>query len=293
MFTASLQLADRYGAAGGKAKNLSILTRHQLPVPDGFVITADAFSRCMETNQLKPENSEDMKEKILNAIIPQPIVTQVESAFHQLMGSYNSVVVRSSSQTEDLKEASFAGQYQSYLHVQNAPELLEKVKACWASLFTPRVIQYVKNMNIPMETLSMGVIVQGLVDAELSGVIFSANPVTNNSGEIMINASYGLGETIVSGMVTPDCYLVDKETFRLHKERGEKEIKMITAERGTQTLETTTLERNQFCLSDRQIFNLANLTKKVETIYHHPVDIEFAIENEQIYLLQVRPITTV
>ena len=107
MFTASLQLADRYGAAGGKAKNLSILTRHQLPVPDGFVITADAFSRCMETNQLKPENSEDMKEKILNAIIPQPIVTQVESAFHQLMGSYNSVVVRSSSQTEDLKEASF------------------------------------------------------------------------------------------------------------------------------------------------------------------------------------------
>ena len=159
-------------------------------------------------------------------------------------------------------------------------------------IFTERVEQYTQNMHANFDEVSMAVVVQGLIESEVSGVIFSQNPVTHNTKEMMINASYGLGEAIVSGLVTPDVYLVNKQTFKIEKEKGLKEVKIIPLVEGVEEIETTEDEQQRFCLTDEKIIELAEITKEVEALYQHPVDIEFGIHDNQVYLLQARAITT-
>jgi pyruvate,water dikinase len=193
-----------------------------------------------------------------------------------------------------LEEASFAGQYETILNVTSLPHLLDSLKRCWASLFSDRVKEYALRQRIGLEAgeLPMGVLVQQMVQADVSGVIFSINPVTRSSDEIVINASYGLGEAIVSGLVTPDMYVVRKSDGQVKKELGLKEMKIVSADLETVEMETTEEEQNRFCLTDEKIAELAEQAKLIEAYFHMPVDIEFAVKDGHVHILQARPITT-
>lgn len=293
MYTVSFADIGRTGAkVGAKAENLSFLAGHGFPVPDGFVVMMDAFDRVLEENGLSLENAEEWVQQLSTIRIPMEVQQELEIAFQPLLEAYGSVAVRSSSEAEDLEGASFAGQYETYLHVRTFAELQEKLKACWASMFGPSVLSYLKRMGLDTKALPMAVIVQGLVKSDISGVIFSANPVTNDPGEMMVNASYGLGEGIVSGVVTPDMWTVKKDGAVIYKEKGSKEVQILPTEKGTEILHTPVEDRDRFCLEDNQVMEMARLTQRVEELYGHSIDVEFALEDGRIYLLQARPITT-
>ncbi|KAF1677466.1 PEP/pyruvate-binding domain-containing protein [Bacillus sp. SKDU12] len=278
--------------AGAKGMNLIKLTRHGLPVPNGFVIQTNALARFMEDNQLH-ETSENIESRIITGVFTEELKHELTSSFYELRESYQSVAVRSSSASEDLEGASFAGQYETYLNIKTEEEFLAKVKECWASYFSGRVSSYKKKMNNQIAEPLMGVVVQGLIESEVSGVIFSRNPVTHNDKELLISASYGLGEAVVSGSVTPDTFIVNKSSFEIQKEIGAKEIYMQSAAEGIAEKETSEDMRSRFCLTDEQVIELAEITKKTEDLYGYPVDIEFGIADHQVYLLQARPITTI
>ncbi|MGE7305137.1 PEP/pyruvate-binding domain-containing protein [Priestia megaterium] len=292
MYSLSFQKVDEANEkVGAKALNLIKMKKENLPIPDGFVIQTEALKRYIEWNEINRQ-TDNIHERILQGEIPIEIESDLIEAFRNLKGSYTSVAVRSSSSAEDLEGASFAGQYETYLNVKSPEDFSSKVKACWASFFTERVEQYTQNMYADFDEISMAVVVQGLIESEVSGVIFSQNPVTHNTKEMMINASYGLGEAIVSGIVTPDVYLVNKLTFEIEKEKGLKEVKIIPLAEGVEEIETTEDEQQRFCLTDEKIIELGEITKEVEALYQHPVDIEFGIQDNKVYLLQARAITT-
>jgi len=279
---------------GSKAKNLTAMLSKNWPVPNGFVITSQAFQTFMRENQVSfLKNSVISKEEFLSYRIPYSIEKEIEEQYKQLhQQTIYAVAVRSSSAFEDLQAASFAGQYETYLNIRSLEALLDHVKLCWYSYFSPVVQHYASGKNIVLDQLQMGVIVQGMVDADVSGVIFSKNPVTNNHNEIIINASFGLGEAVVSGEVTPDCFVFQKEKQEFMKEIGLKEIKMVPSEGGIETVPTTLHEQESFCLQDSELVLLIQTTLQIEMEYQSPVDIEFAFSNHRFYLLQVRPITT-
>lgn len=292
MYSLEFQKVDEVNQQiGSKALNLVKMKKRNLPIPDGFVIQMEALKRYMEWNQIDLKSS-NIQKRILEGELPIEIENDLLEAFRDLKRTYTSVAVRSSSSAEDLDGASFAGQYETYLNIKSPEGFLSKVKACWASFFTERVEQYTKNMYADLNEVSMGIVVQGLIQSEISGVIFSQNPVTNNTEEVMVNASYGLGEAIVSGLVTPDIYLINKQTLKIEKEKGLKEIKIIPLVEGIQEVETTENEKHNFCLTDEKILELTQITKEVESLYQHPVDLEFGIQKDKIYLLQARPVTT-
>ncbi|NTU26117.1 phosphotransferase [Bacillus tequilensis] len=278
--------------AGAKGMNLIKLTKHGLPVPDGFIIQTNALARFMEENQLH-ETSESIESGIIAGTFSDELKDELTDSFYKLRESYRSVAVRSSSASEDLEGASFAGQYETYLNIKTVEEFLAKVKECWSSFFSGRVSTYKKKMNNQITEPLMGIVVQGLIDSEVSGVIFSRNPVTHDDRELLISASYGLGEAVVSGSVTPDTFIVNKSSFEIQKEIGTKEIYMESAAEGIAEKETSEDMRKRFCLTDEQVIELAEITKKTEDLYGYPVDIEFGIANHQVYLLQARPITTI
>ncbi|MFD0677683.1 MULTISPECIES: PEP/pyruvate-binding domain-containing protein [unclassified Paenibacillus] len=298
MYTLALNEAchEQKGRIGSKALQLAKLTGHNISIPGGFVITSEALDRFLADNGLNPEESlSDIELRFIQAAVPDEVRNEVVAAFEQLKGEERrvAVAVRSSSSAEDLEEASFAGQYETILNVTDMPHLLESLKRCWASLFSARVRGYAlqKSIGVNMNRLPMGVLVQRMVQADVSGVIFSMNPVTKNKDEIIINASYGLGEAIVSGLVTPDAYYVGKTDGSIQKELGLKEMKIVAAAKETVEMETTEEEQNRFCLSDRQIDELAEETRKIEAFFDMPVDIEFAVKDSRVFILQARPIT--
>ena len=274
---------------GSKARNLGEMLEQGLPVPHGFVVTVHAFQAFLEENGLSASD----EDAFLAAPIPASIVEEIRSHYDALhRHAIYAVAVRSSSALEDLNNASFAGQYETYLNVRSFDDLLLHIKRCWFSYFSPIVQEYAKNNDIALDGLAMGVLVQGMVDADVSGVIFSKNPVTNSADEIVINASYGLGEAIVSGLATPDFYTVSKRSGEISAELGLKELKIIPTDSGTEEVETTPEEQDVFCLSDDLLQSLVDLTRWIERLHEGPVDIEFAIKDGVVHLLQVRPITT-
>lgn len=299
MYTVTLNKAghEEKRLIGSKAFNLANLTGQNIRIPTGFVITSDALDRFLKANGLQPdENLKDIEEWFLRATVPDEVQQEVSTAFSQLqeMDGHHAVAVRSSSSNEDLEEASFAGQYETILNVTDLPHLLKSIKSCWASLFSAQVREYSlqKNVEWNLDSPPMGVLVQRMVQADVSGVVFSMNPVTQDEEEIVINASYGLGEAIVSGLVTPDTFIVGKTDGYVKKELGLKDMKIVAADKETMEAETTKLEQTSFCLTDDQIDELAEQTRKIETFFGHPVDIEFAVKDGSIYILQARPVTT-
>jgi pyruvate,water dikinase len=245
---------------GSKAANLGEMLQAGFPVPDGFVLTTDAYESFMTANGLNNESSYD---DVLNALMP----TYVEDQLRAALTPYNSFswAVRSSGVAEDLADASFAGQYETVLGVQGFEELSNAIRRCWASAFSDRVSTYLAEKG-ELGRGSMAVLVQRLVFADAAGVAFSANPVTGNRDECIINAVKGLGESLVSGQSTPDEWVVNGNDA-----------------------ESLTLPEN--AITRVQALELADMAKQAESHFGEPQDIEWAIKDGKMYMLQSRPIT--
>ncbi|WP_144483644.1 PEP/pyruvate-binding domain-containing protein [Bacillus safensis] len=277
--------------AGAKGLNLIKLNNHGLPVPDGFIIKTNSFASFLSYHNLQPAE-QNLAQKIKEASFPSQMEAELLSSFQSLRKTYPSVAVRSSSVAEDLEGASFAGQYETYLNIKTNEEFLQAVKECWSSYFAARVTEYKEEMNENEEEMPlMAVVVQGLIHSDVSGVIFSENPVSGKTNEMMLTASYGLGEAIVSGLVTPDTFIVDKENFSIEKTLGAKELQIVPFQEGVMEQPVAEKLAGQFCLNDDQLKKITQITKQVEELYGHGVDIEFGIADGSFYLLQARPIT--
>ena len=299
---------ENISTAGGKGANLGELTATGLPVPPGFVLTTAAYDTFVEVNALQSriveaansaENAaEQIRTLFTSSDIPTDIADSVLSAWRQLNAP--AVAVRSSATAEDLPTASFAGQQDTFLNVQDEAALLEAVKLCWASLWTARAIAYRRRQGIVPESVSLAVVVQALVDADVSGILFTANPTNGDREQILINATWGLGEAIVGGLVTPDVIIVDKSATSTGSGQAETIISRETATKTRMTVRTLTGTdeqpiplslQNKPALDDTTALTLARYGVQIEAHYGAPMDIEWGIANGEIAILQARPIT--
>lgn len=293
---------------GGKAANLGELIRIGLPVPEGFVVDAKSFREFIERTGLKDKIypllnsidiektkeliavSEKIREMIEKEEMPKEVEKEIREAYRKLGEVY--VAVRSSATAEDLPEASFAGQQETYLNVFGEDEVVEKVKKCWSSLFTPRAIYYRVQHGFKHEDVSIAVIIQRMINSEKSGVMFTSHPVTGEK-KCIIEAVFGLGEAIVSGAVTPDTYVYDRVRRKLEEVKiGEKKFMLIRKDGKTVKVDLSD-KMNQKVLEDCEILKLVEFGELIEEHYGKPQDVEWTIENGQIYVVQTRPITTI
>lgn len=295
-------------AAGGKGANLGEMTAAGFPVPGGFVLTTAAYDAFVEAHGLQaqivdlarvvsaddPQSSEtasaQIKRLFLGAEIPRDIAAAVMAADGEL--GETAVAVRSSATAEDLPDASFAGQQDTFLNVQGPEALLDAVKLCWASLWTARAISYRLQQDIAPNEVSLAVVVQAQIDSEISGVAFSLNPHNNDYDEAVINSNFGLGETIVAGQVTPDNFVVNKVTHEIVQKQLANKDHVLISQEGGGIVKQALANPSQASLTDEQALAVADLVTKVETHYGMPMDIEWAYADGQLYLLQARPITT-
>ena len=293
---------------GGKAANLGELTGAGLPVPPGFCITTAAYELVASEaglNVILDEKAESPADDaslaqaartcLLAAAMPASIAEAIAGAYRVLgSGEPIPVAVRSSATAEDLPFASFAGQQDTYLNVVGIEAVLEAVRNCWASLWTDRAVSYRANLGIDQRSVQLAVVVQRQIEAEVAGVLFTANPLTGKRRQAVIDANPGLGEAVVSGATNPDHFVVNTASGEIVERRpGDKRI-VIRGTEGGGTVRTESGDGSgEACLSDEQIRALAELGARVEAHYRAPQDIEWAIDaSGQLWLLQARPITT-
>ena len=291
---------------GGKGKSLSEMIRADLPVPGGFHITTTNYKDFVSLHAIdqyilqeatktdsKIEASEKIKKLFRANELPVPMKNEIREAYSAL-GENPAVAVRSSANAEDLPEMSFAGQQDTYLNIIGEEDLYRAIRDCWASLWTPRAISYRDRMGIAHEEVAMAVVVQLMVTSDVSGILFTANPTTGDRNEIIANASFGLGEAIVSGQVTPDTYIFDRNLYEMKEILlGSKEQMIVSdGEDGVLVQEVPKIKRDLPALNEEQLTDLVDLALKSE---HHfgevPQDIEWALKDDVLYLLQSRPIT--
>ena len=301
---------------GGKGANLGEMTKAGITVPPGFIVTAQSYFYFLEKSNLTDtirkllsdldtNDSEKLQKvasrikSLLNAAaMPEEIAREIAQAYGKL-GS-GAVAVRSSATAEDLPEASFAGQQRTFLNVTGENDVIAAVQGCWASLFEPRAIFYRANQGFDHFSVGIAVPVQRMVQSEASGVMFTLDPITNDRSKIVIEAVYGLGEAIVSGEVTPDLYVVDKEGLEISdKKLARQEWQLVRNSKRGKDLEkantrVAVLEAVQAKqkFSDDDITALAKIGKRIEDHYAFPQDIEWAKEGEDIFIVQTRPVTT-
>jgi len=311
---------------GGKGASLGEMIGAGFLVPPGFVITTDAFRSFMESGGLgkKIEGligeiekdeiksveriAEEIATLIARAAVSNEVVEEIELAYQGLEGGL--VAVRSSATTEDGSESAWAGQLESYLNITHE-SLLENVKKCWGSLFSPRALAYRLEKGA-VGDIAVAVVVQKMVESEVSGIAFSVHPVTEDRNQLIIEAGFGLGEAIVSGQITPDSYVVEKEPRRIiDKNVSEQECELSRSSSSPQLRGGAEYSRqrggvrgpnewkdipkgkkNTQKLSDTQILELSELILKIENHYGFPCDIEWALVEGKFYILQSRPITT-
>ena len=299
---------DDIPLVGGKGANLGEMTSFDIPVPPGFAVTSSAYYAFLkygslaekikvELSGLNIENtdkllraSQRIKTAILRAKMPEDIAKDIRESYHRLSGTHDVLVaVRSSATAEDLPDASFAGQQKSFLNVKGSDELVRKVQECWASLFEPRAIFYRTDLGYDHFKVGISAIVQRMVASEVSGIMFTVDPLTNDRSRISVEAIFGLGEAIVSGSLTPDQYLIDKESLKIVKKvivdqdwqlvrRGK--VKIAPHFQGVQKLK------------DPEVAELAKIAKKIEDHYKFPQDIEWSYSDGKLYIVQTRPVTT-
>jgi pyruvate,water dikinase len=266
---------------GGKVASLSRLAQ-DYRVPPGFCLTTAAFDRHPQTPALA-----------LHAGLREILAEAYTSLAERCGIAEPSVAVRSSAVDEDGRSASFAGQYETYLNVVGIDEVSAAVERCRASLSSSRVLEYGRKHGLSSDSMRLAVLVQQLVPSNVSAVVFSANPVTGNANEVVINASWGLGESIVGGTVTPDTYIVGKMDMAVVSRRvSEKRRMTVSAECGTREVDVPRVLRAKAALDDDQIREMANLAIMLQSHHGWPVDIECAYHAGRLYLLQCRPITT-
>ncbi len=306
---------------GGKGSNLIKLIKMKLSakVPPGFIINTNCFKKFLKESKyydqlskllektLNPKeilhHSAKITKLILESKIPKKIIESIEGAFDKLVKGKDiglSFAVRSSATIEDSSKFSFAGQAESYLYNLTFHDLLQSLKNCWASLFSPRAILYMLHMkklgvNFSLKNIHMAVIVQKMVNSQISGVLFTSNVVNSDSNQMLINSTWGLGNTIVDNLIIPDSIIIKKNKFEVLKRIiGKKKKKSIKNPEGAHTVivETYPKLRTICSLNDNQLRQLHNLGLKIEKEFNFPQDIEWAIENDEIFILQSRPITT-
>ena len=296
---------------GGKGANLGELTHLGLPVPPGFCLTTVAFQQFMGTcpqsadlyallETVKADDVEkarivgqQIRRTLLNLPVPPEIALAVEDAWHQV-GADHAYALRSSATAEDLPGASFAGQQDTYLNIRGEIEIMDAVRRCWVSLFTDRAILYRVQNGFAHQDVLLSVAVQQMIMSEMSGILFTADPLTGHRHTTAIDASFGLGEALVSGIVSPDAYRVDKRTRTIIDRQIADKLTAIFPEKdgGTRQEELPEEQRSRTVLTDTHILALADMGAQVEAHYGSPQDIEWAIADGEIHLLQARPITS-
>ena len=296
---------------GGKGANLGEMTHAGFPIPSGFCVTTLAFQQfmdaCSNADELyrlldsidshdiekTREVGQKVRETLLEIPMPQEIADAV-TQFWQSLGADEAYAVRSSATAEDLPDASFAGQQDTYLNIIGEMALLDAIRRCWVSLFTDRAILYRSKNNFAHEDVQLSVVVQQMVMSEMSGILFTADPLTGHRHTLAIDASFGLGEALVSGLVSPDAYQVDKRSKTIIERQIAYKQVVIYPEKdgGVRQEKLDKAQRKQVVLTDTQILDLADLGCRVEAHYGIPQDIEWAIVDNQLYLLQARPITS-
>jgi pyruvate,water dikinase len=290
---------------GGKAANLGELIRAGFPVPPGACVTTEAYGRvaasaALPLDALAAAEGEALKQAaaaarqaLVEAPIPPEIARVIAEAYDRL-GGQTPVAVRSSATAEDLPHASFAGQQDTYLQIVGAEAVIDAVRRCWASLWTERAVVYRRTNGIDHRSVRLAVVIQKMIEAEVAGVLFTANPVTGRRRQAVIDASPGLGEAVVSGAVNPDHFVVDTdEGVILERRAGDKRLEVRpVAGGGTRHVERGA-GADRLCLDDGQVRALAALGDRVEAHYGAPQDTEWAIDAAaRLWLTQARPITT-
>lgn len=299
---------------GGKGANLGEMVHAQIPVPAGFIVSANAYFEFLKETKLEkeirrllesidPDNTKELqrvatqiKDKISGAPMPLRMVKEIKDAYERL--GKGLVAVRSSATAEDLPEASFAGQQRTFLNVQGGDEVVAAVRGCWASLFEPRAIFYRHQHGFDHFKVGIAVPVQNMVQSEASGVMFTVEPITNDETKIVIEAVFGLGEAVVSGEVTPDLYILDKKTLIIVDRRiGKQEWQIVrnpekAGEETNLKVPLPLARQMEQKIADEDIVTLAKLGKLIEDLYQFPQDIEWAKRDRQVFIVQTRPVTT-
>jgi pyruvate,water dikinase len=301
--------------AGGKGAFLSELAAAGFSVPPGFSIVAEGYRHFVDANGLdrgidavlriadlmEPaaarEAAEEISARVFEASLPEDLSEEIAAAYDELVARAGiACAVRSSAIGEDGAAASFAGLYETYLNVAGLGEVLDRVRRCYASLWSERGVRYrAKQASAAGADEAMAVVVMALIQSEVSGIAFTAHPVTGATDQVVINASWGLGEAIVSGLVTPDSFVVQKGSFALlEREIAEKELAHLPHPSGVGTVETPLDAARALApsLQDDEAVAVARMAVRVEEHYGSPQDIEWAIQGGRLYLLQSRPITT-
>ena len=306
---------DDIPLVGGKGANLGELTRAGFPVPNAFVLTTAAYDYFIKKSNIFESINEELKSIDKNSDdtltqasarirdlfdkceIPNDLKDDIKASYKKLFGKGKEgfVAVRSSATAEDLPDASFAGQQETYLNVHGEDDLYDKVRKCWSSLFTARAIAYREKQGFKHEDVKLAVVVQKMVNSEVSGIMFTVDP---NSGvkEIVIEAGFGLGEAIVGGEVTPDTYKVDKSTMNVKKKRiSTQKWKYTKDPKDGHTIKANIPDKLQKVqkIDDRRISEVAEIGRQIEIHYDKPMDMEWCIEDNKVYIVQARPITAV
>ncbi len=294
--------------AGGKGASLGEMTKAGIPVPSGFVVLASAFDRFLAESNLNVEiesilhllkhtdvnavdrASNEIRELILDEEMPVDIGTEIMKRHTALRAP--AVAVRSSATAEDSSVASWAGELESYLNVKK-PDVLDSVKKCWSSLFTPRAIFYRYEKKLHKTGVSVAVVVQAMIQSETSGICFTVHPVTKDYDQMVIEAGWGLGEAIVGGKITPDTFVIHTGDWSLlEKSISEQTMMIVRGPKGTVEKKVPSAKVNVQKLPTPVVLKLAKLCKKIEAHYGKPQDIEWTYAHGKLSVVQSRPITT-
>ena len=304
---------------GGKGSKLILMAKYGINVPPGFILTTKSYKTFIKQSkyhdkilstlsQSYTKNevftlSKTITDCILNSKVPQDILLELKKAYQNLKrvcGSDISFAVRSSANIEDSEQFSFAGQAESFLNNKNIQEIKKSLKKCWASLFSPQSLLYILHMrnkgkNLSLLDIEIAIIIQKMVFPECSGVLFTVNVINNSRNQMLINSTWGLGDVITNNIINPDLLILDKTNGTImSKMIGEKEQLSIANPHGSFTKLITMDDnlRSKCSLNEEQVKKLHHLGLKLEKILKLPQDIEWAIENDVVYALQSRPITT-
>jgi pyruvate,water dikinase len=294
--------------SGGKGANLGEMINKGIPAPEGFVVSASVFERFLEKTDINveikamwnriniediesvEENSEIIRALILKDKMPKEIEKEIFSAFDKLRVKY--AAVRSSATAEDSKIDSWAGELETYLNTTRE-NLIENVKKCWASLYTPRALFYRVKRKLKRKKVSVAVVVQKMIQSQISGVCFTVHPVVKDKNQMVIEAVWGLGEILVSGQTTPDSYVIDKRNFEILDVNINSQAKMIVqGKKGNKAINVLKSKKEKQKLSEKQIKDLAKLCVQIENHFRTPQDVEWAFARGKFYVTQSRPITT-
>lgn len=301
---------------GGKGANLGEMYNLGIPVPNGFVVSVHAYYEFIKENKLEdqfrailkttdinqPDQLLTASEKIHSIIKKTPVkqetAIEIMKAYKKLSGftglRNTPVAVRTSATAEDSADDSFAGQGETFLNVIGEANLLNRVKDCWASLFTPRSIFYQVTKKYDHFKIGVAVPVQKLINSEISGIMFTVNPVTNDKKQIIIETVWGLGEYVVQGKVTPEQYVVDKNNWKIISENHvSQEIQLVKSKNETKETSVAKYKKKKNKITAKMAIKIAKIGQKLHNHYKKPQDIEFAIDRGKLYIVQTRPITTI